>query len=140
MLALADSPRRGSLDGRGNLSLAALREWTEWFLDICIDQVRFMADLFDLPNLTTRLDRVVRDEPSLDPAAANLLRQAAIRGEIPRGEAAVIMGLKERTARSNLSRLVAMGLLTSDTPKGPVRLAFPVDRLDVLFPSLYLDA
>ncbi len=139
MLALTDSPRRGSLDGRGNLSLAALRDWTEWFLDVCIDQVHFMAELFDLSNLTTRLDRIVRDEPNLDPAAANLLRQAAIRGEIPRGEAAMITGLKERTARSNLSGLVAMGLLASDTPKGPVRLAFPVDRLDVLFPRLYLD-
>lgn len=137
MLALADSPRRGSLDGRGNLSLAALREWTEWFIDVCVDQVRFMADLFDLSALTARLDGIVQGDRKLDPAAANLLRQVLVRGEIPRGEASMVTGLKERTARHNLSRLVQMGLLASDTPKGPVRLAFPLDYHEAMFPRLF---
>ena len=33
--------------------------------------------------------------------------------------------------------VVATGLLASDTPKGPVSLRFPVDKLEILFPRLF---
>jgi AhpD family alkylhydroperoxidase len=51
----ADSPRRGDLDGRGNLSQSALRDFTLWFLQVALDQVQFMASLFDLDTLSRRL-------------------------------------------------------------------------------------
>ncbi|MDZ7783221.1 MAG: Fic family protein [Halioglobus sp.] len=40
-LILCDQPRRGDLDGRGSRSEAALAEFTEFFLQTCIDQVTF---------------------------------------------------------------------------------------------------
>ncbi len=43
----ADGPRRGDLDGRGNLSLQALQRFCEFFLTVCLDQVDFMAALLD---------------------------------------------------------------------------------------------
>jgi hypothetical protein len=45
--------------------------------------------------------------------------------------------LPERTARRVLADVVAAGLFASDTPKGPVSLRFPVDKLDALFPRLF---
>jgi hypothetical protein len=36
-----------------------------------------------------------------------------------------------------LGQLLAEGLLVSDTPKGPVRLAFPTFIAGYLFPDLY---
>jgi hypothetical protein len=39
LLQAADEPRRGDLDGRGNLSQAALIDFCEFFLSVCIDQV-----------------------------------------------------------------------------------------------------
>jgi len=45
LLAEADLPRRGDLDGRGNLSEQALVAWIDYVLDVCLDQVRFMAGL-----------------------------------------------------------------------------------------------
>jgi hypothetical protein len=36
--------------------------------------------------------------------------------------------------------LVSLGLLASDSPKTPVRLAFPLDYYERLFPNLSTDA
>lgn len=133
----ADSPRRGDLDGRGNLSQAALAEFVLWFLKVALDQVQFMASLFDLDTLSRRLRKYVEMNESLKPEAARLLDEALIRGEFERGEIERITGLPERTARRVLSDVVELGLLASDTPKGAVSLRFPVDALDVLFPRLF---
>jgi Fic family protein len=133
----ADAPRRGDLDGRGNLSHRALVEFTLWFLNVCLDQVRFMSELFDLDRLGTRLTRLVERSDTLKPESAWLLQEALIRGQFERGEAARITGLPERTARRVLQDTVAAGLLGSDTPKGPVSLRFPAGTLESLFPRLY---
>jgi Fic family protein len=47
MMELADMPRQGDRDGRGNLSQEALAELTLWFLRVCLDQVKFMTGLFE---------------------------------------------------------------------------------------------
>ncbi len=133
----ADSPRRGDLDGRGNLSQSALAEYVLWFLRVALDQVQFMSGLFDLKTLSRRLRNFVELNEALKPEASRLLEEALIRGEFERGEIARITGLPERSARRVLSDVVNTGLLASDTPKGAVSLRFPVDALDVLFPKLF---
>ena len=133
----ADTPRQGDLDGRGNLSRRALVDFTLWFLKVCLDQVTFMGELFDLDNLDARLARHVERSDRLKPEAARLLREALARGRIDRGEASRITGLPERTARRVLGDTVDAGLLASATPKGPVSLRFPVDTLEGLFPRLF---
>lgn len=137
MLDRADAPRESDLDGRGNLSQQELSEFVLWFLQICLDQVRFMAELFDLNTLARRLRRFVVTHETLKPEAARLLEEAAIRGEFERGDASRITGLPERTARRALNDLLSLGLLASDTPKGPVSLRFPASAADMLFPRLY---
>lgn len=139
MMDAADTPRQGDLDGRGNLSLKALEEFTRWFLRVCTDQVRFMAGLFELNALAARYQRLAA-EVGLKPAAARLLEEALIRGEFERGEASRVSGLPERSARRLLNEVVARGLLGSETAKGPVSLRFPVDALETLFPRLYPEA
>jgi len=139
MLAMADQPRQGALDGRGNLSLKALQSFTLWFLQVALDQVEFMTSLFDLDNLSIRLKRLVETDPQLDPRGAALLQAALMRDEIPRGEASAITGLADRTARNILSELTKRGLLVSDSPKTPVRLAFAPDYIDQLFPKLFYE-
>ena len=133
----ADSPRRGDLDGRGNLSQAALTEFIRWFLAISLDQVRFMANLFELDTLRRRLRSVAERDERLGAESVRLLDEALIRGEFERGEAARITGLPERSARRVLTDTLATGLLGSGTPKGPVSLRFPADNLDLLFPRLF---
>lgn len=140
MMDAADTPRQGDLDGRGNLSLRALTEFTQWFLKVCLDQVTFMSSLFELNNLARRLRIYVERSERLKPEAARLLEEALIRGEFDRGDAARITGLPERTARRVLNDVIAEGLLASATPKGPVSLRFPMAALETLFPRLYPEA
>src|SRR5690606_30135554 len=44
-LQACDEERRGDRDGRGALSESALASFTEFFLQVCIDQIRFMREL-----------------------------------------------------------------------------------------------
>jgi len=55
MLDNADSARQGDLDGRGNLSQKMLWEWCRYFIELCEDQVTFMATMLDLPKLKDRI-------------------------------------------------------------------------------------
>lgn len=136
MMDYADAARLNDTDGRGNLSLLALTEFTEWFLKVCLDQVKFMSGLFDLANLDRRLKKYVELNDNLKNEGAKLLQEALIRGQFERGEAPRITGLPERSARRVLSDLISEGLLAG-TPKGPVSLRFPSHSLELLFPLLY---
>jgi Fic family protein len=137
MMDHADTPRQGDLDGRGNLSQRALVEFTLWFLRVCLDQVRFMSELFELDTLARRLRSYVERTEGLKPEAARLLEEALVRGEFERGDASRIAGLPERTGRRVVSSLVEKGVLASDTPKGRLSLRFPEDTLDIFFPRLF---
>jgi len=137
MMDHADAPRQGDLDGRGNLSQRALVEFSLWFLRVCLDQVNFMAGLFELDALARRLRTFVERSETLKPQATRLLEEALIRGEFDRGDASRITGLPERTARRVLNDVISAGLLASETPKGGVSLRFPSEILDSLFPRLF---
>ena len=55
LLSNCDMPRRNSLDGRGALSEEALEEFSVFFLEVCIDQVKFMEELMDPNRLRARI-------------------------------------------------------------------------------------
>jgi Fic family protein len=137
MMDYADTPRQGDRDGRRNLSEKALREFTHWFLSVCLDQVKFMSSLFEIEALARRLRTYVARSEKLKPETANILEEALTRGEVERGAIQRITGLPERTARRVLNDAIDAGLLASATPKTPVSLRFPEDALEVLFPRLY---
>jgi Fic family protein len=140
LLQAADEPRRGDLDGRGTLSQAALVNFCEFFLSICIDQVEFMNDLLDFKTLSERMRIHVEEMiamKELPKGSYSLLREALLIGEFERGKVEDITGLKDRAARDVLYALTKKGLLISDTLRGPVRLGFPIDVVERWFPLLY---
>jgi Fic family protein len=137
MADLADSPRQGDLDGRGNLSLKALEEYVTWFCEVALDQLRFMTQVFDLNTLSARLETYVTRDLAMSPNAVKLVLALLHRGELPRGEAALVIGSAPRTARHVLSELVDAGLVASDTPKGRVSLRFTSESAATLFPRLF---
>ena len=67
MMDYADMPRQGDLDGRGNLSQRSLNEFVLWFLRVCLDQISFMAGLFELETLARRLRSYVERSATLKP-------------------------------------------------------------------------
>jgi len=139
MMDHADSPRRGDRDGRGNLSEAALKDFVEWFLLVAIDQVRFSTIMFDLERLESRYRQLVTDRVD-DKRAPDLVSAVLRHGSLPRGDAHLALKTSERSARNTVSALVEQGFLKSHTPKSPVRLAFPLDYRERLFPNLFTDA
>ena len=139
MMDQADSPRRGDRDGRGNLSEAALKDFCAWFLKVMLDQIAFSTRLFDLAGLERRYRRLVEDVAD-DKRASDLVAAVLRHGSLERGEAKLVLKTSERTARNTLRKLTDAGFLASASPKTPVRLAFPLDYRERLFPNLFTDA
>ena len=139
MMDHADMPRQGDLDGRGNLSQRALDDFSTWFFKVCLDQIRFMGELFQLDRLSERL-KAYAEQKNWRPEAAVLLIEILHRGEIARGDAMAITGLGERTNRDLLGVLLVDGIIGSDSQKGPVTLRFPVKSLDLLSRRLFLES
>jgi Fic family protein len=139
-LANADERRLNDFDGRGYLSDRRLGDCCEFLLQTALDQLDFMRVLLDLDSFQNRISGYAeRRESSKElPAGSGLLlREVFLRGQIARGEAARIINVSPRTAQTVTGRLLAGGLLVSDSPKGAVRLGFPSDAAGSYFPNLF---
>ena len=139
-LAHCDQRRRNDLDGRGNLSEEALAAFTRFFLELCIDQVKFMEDLVQPDRLRTRILMWSEEEIRLGhlPAkSGNILEAVLYRGELPRGDAATVVGTGDRQARRIVSTLVDKGVLKSESARAPLRLAFPAALASRWMPGLF---
>jgi Fic family protein len=144
-LTQGDLPRQGDLDGRGNLSDKGLQYFCEFFFTTAIDQLDFMHQLLNLESLSARVMYYLELRqrggiPNVKPIrleAQYLLRDILLRGEVPRGEASRITGLKERTARTLVSELLDADLLQSSSIRAPLRIKIPVAVGEYYFPKLY---
>ncbi len=148
-LTLADAPRQGDLDGRGNLSEKGLTSFCGFFFEICLDQINYMSRMLALDGLLERIQGYVnlRKEksiaapdqsfPPFKKEASYLLQDALLRGEVSRGDLIRCSGMAERTGRVLLGQLLQEGLLVSDSPKGMVRLGLPASVAGYFFPDLY---
>jgi hypothetical protein len=138
LLADADEPRHTALDGRGALSQTALIQFSEFFLNACVDQITYMGLVLEPGQLLNRINIYTQEEVAekrLLKGSFSLFREALLFGEFERGKAEAITGYGERAARDVLSRLITKNLLVSDSPKSPVRLGFPIDVVDRWFPA-----
>ena len=140
LLADCDLERRNDLDGRGTLSEGALAEFTRFFLTICIDQVDFMESLVQPDRLRTRILLWAEEEirlGALPAKSGNILGALLYRGELPRGEADDVVGTGERQARRIVSALLEKQVLISESPRAPLRLAFPAALASRWMPGLF---
>ena len=78
LLSNCDLPRRNDLDGRGALSEEALAEFTRFFLETCLDQVKFMEELVQPDKLRARVKLWADEEIATDalPAKASIVLDA----------------------------------------------------------------
>jgi len=139
-LTACDLPRRNDLDGRGNLSEAALAEFTRFFLETCIDQVKFMEELVAPDKLRMRIlswaDQEIRTG-SLPPQSARILERILYQGELRRDEVAPMFDVTPRHARRYVEPLAERGVLISATIRAPFRLAFPATLATQWMPGLF---
>ena len=150
-LGNADMPRRNDLDGRGSLSQEGLVAFARYFLEICLDQVRFMRERLDLASLRDRLKSLLlhlQEQPwkmgseksvvKID--ALEALHYVAMTGPVERSRFVAMTGLGERTGRRVLASLLDFGVLTGDSSRSPVTFGVPLSSLRFLFPSLWPEA
>jgi len=140
LLANCDLPRRNDLDGRGMLSEEALAEFTEFVLRVCIDQVDFMESLVQPDRLRARILLWAEEEirvGGLPPKSTRILEAILYRGELPRGEADMVLGTGERQARRVVSALVERGVLAAESSRAPLRLVFPATLASRWMPGLF---
>ena len=142
-LIACDLPRRNDLDGRGALSEEALADFTRFFLETCLDQVRFMEALVQPDRLRGRIllwaDAAAR-LGELPPKAGRVLEAILYRGELPRGEVPELLGTSERSARRVVAALAAQGVVKSPSSRAPLRIAFPARFAARWMPGLFPDA
>lgn len=142
-LMLCDEQRKNDYDGRGNLSEDALIDFTRFFLEVCLDQVRFMTGLIQPDRLNDRIVHWVEVESRKERLLANssaLLETLLRRGELERRDVPAVLGLGERQARRVVSALMDRQAITSQTERGPLRLAFPAALAEVWMPGLFPSA
>lgn len=142
-LAACDAPRRGDLDGRGNLSEKALTEFVEFFLKTCIDQVEFMACLMQPDRLRDRILIWTEEQmrANLLPRKSDIvLRSVLHQGVLERCEVDALLGLSSRSARRITSALLEAGVLTSQSSRAPLFLAFPAKFAGRWLPGLFPEA
>ena len=139
-LAACDLTRRNDLDGRGHLSEETLTQFTSFFLTSCIDQVTFMENLMQPDQLRTRILLWAEEEirmGKLPPKSGAILEAVLYRGEVPRAETPMIFEASERSSSRFVSALIERGVLTSDSTRAPLRLAFPAALALRWMPGLF---
>ncbi|MCW5655594.1 Fic family protein [Hydrogenophaga sp.] len=146
LLAAADEPRAGDLDGRGNLTERGLEQWVAYVLVTCQDQVRFMTEALALDGMKNRMaacltyeEQVVRQGVRTEALRA-LHYLFATQGELERADFKAMLGMGERLASAQVSALLKRGLLESDSPHGKLRLGVPQHALRFYFPRLWPEA
>lgn len=152
LLANADSPRLNDYDGRGALSYKALVDFSNFFLNTCLDQIDYMRKLLEIDSFADRIKNygVMRQNGLLPDRngsynsnsrfrkeMTNLLHMLVYRGSISRGEVPILLGLQERTARRVVHFLTDEGFIVSKSSKAPLCIAIPAHAAQIIFPGLF---
>lgn len=146
LLQAADEHRRGDLDGRGNLTERGLIDWIDYVLDVCLDQVGFMANnlqqngLFDRISASLAFDAGTLKNGVRPEALKPIQFLYAVQPEMTRNEFKALTGLGLRVATDLLSALLKAGYVQSDSPHGNVRFGIPRHALRFYFPALWPEA
>lgn len=139
-LSACDQSRRNDLDGRGHLSQESLIDFSRFFLKTCIDQVSFMAKLVKPERLRERILEWTEEEvraDALPPQSGKILEAILYRGELPRSEVPALLSVSDRQARRITSALLAQEVLTTESQRTPLRLAFPASLAARWMPGLF---
>lgn len=142
-LRAADQPRRGDLDGRGQLTQGGLFEFVEFMLQVCIDQMEYVEQAMDLVTLRQRLERVIGlerrfVESGVKQEMAKAIHILLTQGEIARADFKIFSGLHDRVASDQLKKLIDLGVVEAPSAKSrSVFPGLPVWFAQMIFPDLH---
>lgn len=139
-LSKCDDIRRGDRDGRGHLSEEALNGFAKFFLEVCIDQVKFMEALMQPRVLRERILSWAHDEIKygrLSDNAPRVLDAILFKGSLPRSEVAEVVGQSVRSATNITNALCKEGIIRSSGARADWQLAFPAKLAPRIAPGLF---
>lgn len=153
-LSVADLPRRNDVDGRGNLTSKGLADFIEFWLKVCLDQVRFMEQMLALDSLQERFvglavqvlydygrGPLLHHRSKLRPELlGRALYRLFIEGKMERGEFKAMLDTSDRTASRVIANLTAQRLVKSSSRLGALEPGLPFFSLKYLFPGLWPEA
>jgi hypothetical protein len=99
-----------------------------------------MEELVQPDRLRARILLWTEEEIRLDllpTKSASILEAVLYRGELPRGDADQLVATGERQARRIVAALIEKGVLTSESARAPLRLAFPAALAPRWMPGLF---
>ena len=110
-----------------------------FFLETILDQIRFMGSVLDISQLRLRVEKYFQflERESYREAFAAIVRVLVDEGEIPRSRVREITGKGATVAAEIVRKGLEAGYFSSPTPKGVLRVAFPEQMRESLFPKLY---
>ena len=71
--------------------------------------------------------------------AGSVLEAVLFRGELPRGDAADLLGVSDRQARRVVAALAERRVLASESPRSPLHIAFPAKLASRWMPGLFTE-
>lgn len=111
-----------------------------------LDNPRLMEPLLPpegtwvLEDLAVELASVAAAQPgklSEDKGSFEVLREVILLGALPRAKVTEVTGYKERQARSVVSKLLELEVLTAESVRAPLKLHIPHEVVSEWFPRLY---
>lgn len=153
-LSAADLPRRNDFDGRGNLSSKGLADFIAFWLEVCLDQVRFMGQMLALDGLQQRYvalalqvlydygrGPLLHHRSKLAPEKlGRSLYRLFVEGRMERGEFKAMLDTSDRTATRVIANLMTQRLVSSSSRLGALEPGLPFFSLKYLFPGLWPEA
>lgn len=99
-----------------------------------------MEGRVDPRRLRERILLWVHEEVRMDELpekCGSVLEAVLYRGHLPRGQVGALLGTSDRHARRVVSALIARGVITSETPRAPLQIAFPAALAARWMPGLF---
>ncbi|MBN2824913.1 MAG: hypothetical protein JXQ76_06310 [Campylobacterales bacterium] len=119
------------------------KEFLEFMLKIALKQITTMQKYLTIEYLYTKLNDYISYSrleytpcPSLPKHTELLTKELLIKGEIKRGEVKGIINREQRSATQLIYKLLELDYITTDSPKGSIRLHFTIEMAQFIFPSL----
>ncbi len=148
-LRAADRVPKGDLDGRAELPESGLLEFTEYFIAMALEQLRFVRTLLEPRTLHSRIDHYFQmryhsalptgkgnELPMLRIEALHTYRELLELGPMHHSEMQVRLGLGENAARDLFAQMAIEHLIAIDK-NGQVSLRLSGHAIMTLFPDLF---
>lgn len=145
-LSIADEKYRGKVDdGRGVLSLKALKQFLDFMLDICLDQIDYMTEVLRVDLIANRIKNYVIFSQKnmyigikpLPKHSLKIFENLLVYGEIPRNSVKDILNVSKPTAIKVVKELEERDYITSTLPQSPIRIKFNSHFASEVIPEIF---